>query len=60
MQGSPARAAAPGQWAVTDRGSWFWCGQRWWHEPGYDWRVWLAAQWEALALPPGMARSGSR
>jgi hypothetical protein len=39
------------QWTVTDRVSWFWCGQRLLHDPGYDWSVWLAAQWEALALP---------
>jgi hypothetical protein len=39
------------QWTVTDRVSWFWCGQRVFNDPGYDWSVWLAAQWEALALP---------
>jgi Transposase DDE domain len=39
------------QWTVTDRVSWFWCGQRLFNDPGYDWSVWLAAQWEALALP---------
>ena len=32
--------------------SWFWCGQRLLNDPGYDWRGWLAAQWEALTLPP--------
>jgi hypothetical protein len=36
---------------VTDWVSWFWCGQQLVNDPGYDWRVWLAAQWEALALP---------
>ena len=39
------------QWTVTDRVSWFWCGQRLLHDPGYDWSVWLAAQWEALTSP---------
>ena len=39
------------QWTVTDRVSWFWCGQHLVNDPGYDWSVWLAAQWEALALP---------
>jgi hypothetical protein len=40
------------QWTVTDRVSWFWCGQRLLNDPGYDWSVWLAAQWATLALPP--------
>lgn len=39
------------QWTVTDRISWFWCGQRLFSDPGYDWRKWLAAQWTALATP---------
>jgi hypothetical protein len=36
------------QWTVTDRVSWFWCGQRLFHDPGYDWRTWLTAQWSVL------------
>jgi hypothetical protein len=36
------------QWTATDRVSWFWCGQRLCHDPGYDWRAWLAAQWSVL------------
>ena len=28
------------QWTVTDRVSWFWCGQRLFKDPGYDWRTW--------------------
>ena len=36
------------QWTVTDRVSWFWCGQRLFNDPGYDWSTWLAAQWVAL------------
>src|SRR3989454_1022717 len=38
------------QWTVTDRVSWFWCGQRLFNDPGYDWSPWLAAQWEALTI----------
>src|SRR5207244_11951303 len=33
------------QWTVTDRVSWFWCGQRLFDDPGYDWSGWLAQQW---------------
>ena len=40
------------QWTVTDRVSWFWGGQQLFNDPGHDWSVWLAAQWETLALPP--------
>jgi hypothetical protein len=41
------------QWTVTDRVSWFWCGQRLFADPGYDWRAWLAQQWDHLSgLPP--------
>jgi hypothetical protein len=36
------------QWTVTDRVSWFWCGQRLFDDPGYDWRAWLTAQWAVL------------
>jgi hypothetical protein len=36
------------QWTVTDRISWFWCGQRLFDDPGYDWSGWLAQQWESL------------
>ena len=36
------------QWTVTDRVSWFWCGQRLFDDPGYDWSGWLAQQWESL------------
>ena len=39
------------QWTVTDRVSWFWCGQRLFGDPGYDWSGWLAQQWESLGLP---------
>jgi hypothetical protein len=36
------------QWTVTERVSWFWCGQRLFTDPGYDWRTWLAQQWASL------------
>jgi hypothetical protein len=36
------------QWTVTDRISWFWCGQRLFDDPAYDWSGWLAQQWERL------------
>jgi hypothetical protein len=38
------------QWTVTDRVSWFWCGQQLFNDPGYDWCVWLAAQWGGLKV----------
>src|SRR5262245_1861152 len=38
------------QWTVTDRVSWFWCGQQLFNDPGYDWSMWLAAQCEALTV----------
>ena len=37
-----------GQWTVSARVSWFWCGQRLFNDPGYDWSTWLAVQWETL------------
>jgi hypothetical protein len=40
------------QWTVTDRGRWFWCGQRLFNDPGYDWSAGLAAQWATLTIPP--------
>jgi hypothetical protein len=36
------------QWTVTNRISWFWCGQQLFTDPGYDWSGWLAQQWESL------------
>jgi Transposase DDE domain len=39
------------QWTVTDRVSWFWCGQRLFADPGYEWSGWLAQQWESLERP---------
>ena len=47
------------QWTATDRVSWFWCGQQLFHDPGYDWRAWLAAQWSMLIdrLVPGVDKA---
>ena len=39
------------QWTVTDRVSWFWCGQRLFADPGHDWSGWLAQQWESVGQP---------
>ena len=36
------------QGTVTDRVSWFWCGQRLFDDPGYEWSGWLAQQWKSL------------
>jgi hypothetical protein len=36
------------QWTVTGRVSWFWCGQRVFTDPGYDWSAWLTQQWVSL------------
>jgi hypothetical protein len=40
-----------GQWTVSDRVSWFWCGHRLFSDPGYDWQPWLAAQWATVPRP---------
>lgn len=39
------------QWTVTDRVSWFWCGQRLFDDVGYNWQAWLAQQWPSLGQP---------
>ena len=39
------------QWTVSDRVSLFWCGQQVFRDGGYDWRNWLAAQWDDLTVP---------
>jgi hypothetical protein len=36
------------QWTVTDRVSGFWCGQRLFADPGYEWSGWLSQQWESV------------
>jgi Transposase DDE domain len=45
------------QWTVTGRISWFWCSQRVFTDPGYDWSTWLTQQWVSLGLqsPPPLA-----
>jgi DDE family transposase len=45
------------QWTVTGRISWFWCGQRVFTDPGYDWSTWLTQQWASLGhgSPPALA-----
>jgi hypothetical protein len=47
------------QWTVTGRISWFWCGQRVFADPGYDWSTWLTQQWVSLGhlSPPALAIS---
>jgi hypothetical protein len=39
------------QWTVTERVSWFCCGQQLLPDPGCDWSVWLATQGHALTIP---------
>lgn len=50
-QGKRRRA----QWTVSDRVSYFWCGQHVLHDPGADWSGWLAEQWDQLIAPTGAA-----
>ena len=51
LSADPVGRQRRAQWTVTDRVSWFWCGQRLFTDTGYDWRAWLAAQWAALTTP---------
>jgi hypothetical protein len=46
------------QWTVTDRVSWFWCGQQLLTDHGYDWSAWLVAQWATLSTPHARAELG--
>lgn len=55
LSADPVGRARRVQWTVTDRVSWFWCGQQLFTDPGYDWRGWLADQWEDLAQPVPVA-----
>src|SRR6516162_5151182 len=48
------------QWTVTDRVSWFWCGQQLFHDPGHDWSSWLAQQWESLGQPGAAVQATPR
>jgi hypothetical protein len=49
---SPDAQRRRAQWTVTGRVSWFWCGQRVFTDPGYDWSAWLAQQWGSLGQVP--------
>jgi Transposase DDE domain len=49
---SPDAQRRRAQWTVTGRVSWFWCGQRVFTDPGYDWSAWLAQQWVSLGQVP--------
>jgi hypothetical protein len=53
----PASQRRRVQWTVIDRVSWFWCGQRLFDDPGYDWGAWLTAQWPVLLAPVPVALS---
>ena len=48
------------QWTATDRVSWFWCGQRLFADPGYDWSGWLAQQWESVGQLVSAVQAMSR
>jgi hypothetical protein len=48
----PAGRRRRARWTVTDRVSWFWCGQQLFHDPGYDWSAWLDRQWATLGAAP--------
>ena len=52
LSADPVGRQRRAQWTVTDRVSWFWCGQRLFADPGYNWRPWLAAQWATLTTLP--------
>jgi len=45
---TPTAQRRRAQWTVTGRISWFWCGQRVFTDPGYDWSTWLTQQWVSL------------
>jgi Transposase DDE domain len=48
LSADPVGQQRRAQWTVTDRVSWFWCGQRLFTDPGSNWQAWLAAQWATL------------
>jgi hypothetical protein len=51
LSADPVGRQRRAQWTVTDRVSWFWCGQRLFADPGYNWHAWLVAQWVTLTTP---------
>jgi hypothetical protein len=55
LRADPLGQQRRAQGTVTDRGSWFWCGQQLFNDPGYDWSAWLVAQWTALTAPQVLA-----
>jgi Transposase DDE domain len=55
VSADPVARQRRAQWTVTDRVSWFWCGQRLFDDPGYEWSSWLAQQWEHLERPVAAA-----
>jgi hypothetical protein len=55
LSSDPVGRRRRAQWTVTDRVSWFWCGQQLVRDPGYDWGPWLDRQWAALDTPPPRA-----
>ena len=59
MSTDPVAQQRRAQWTVTDRVSWFWCGQRLFDDPGYEWSGWLAQQWEHLEWPVAAAPATS-
>jgi len=52
LSADPVGQRRRAQWTVTDRVSWFWCGQQLFHDPGYDWSAWLDRQWATLGAAP--------
>ena len=52
----PAGRRRRAQWTVTDRVSWFWCGQQLFQDPGHDWGPWLDQQWATLGTAPPQVR----
>jgi hypothetical protein len=59
MSTDPVAQQRRTQWTVTDRVSWFWCGQQLFDDPGYEWSGWLAQQWEHLERPVAAAPATS-
>ena len=52
LSADPVGRRRRAQWTVTDRVSWFWCGQHLFQDPGYDWSTWLDQQWATLGTSP--------
>ncbi len=52
LSADPVGRRRRAQWTVTDRVSWFWCGQHLFQGPGYDWSPWLDQQWATLGTSP--------